>query len=74
MLKIAADHIENVVTICNDGMKDNVIQVKALIDVSEASMSKHISCNDPFKAKTVKHQVNTKTEYSKILSDIERLN
>ena len=55
-------------------MKDNVLKVMGMIDGLEALMTKHISNTDSFKAKTVKHQVNTKTEYSKILSDIERLN
>ena len=27
LLKIAAVYVENVVTICNDGMKDNVLEV-----------------------------------------------
>ena len=31
LLKIAADHVENLVTICNDGMKDNIHKVMGMI-------------------------------------------
>ena len=43
LLKIAADHVGNVVKICHDDMNDNVLQVKRMIDSLEASMSKHLS-------------------------------
>ena len=40
-----------------------------MIDSLQATMTKHISNTDSFK-----HQVKTKTEYSRILSDIKILN
>ena len=40
LLKIVAEHVENVVTICDDSMKDNVLKVMGMIKGLEASMSK----------------------------------
>ena len=88
LLKASGDHIENVAKMCYEGMKDNSLKmmesIKDLVESKkdlvesikdlEATLSKHVNNTNSFKENTVKHQVKTRTENSKILSDIERLN
>ena len=70
LLKIATDQAAKTA----EKSSDNVRGAIQMIDLLQASMSNHTSNTNSFKANIVKHQVNTKTELAKVLSEVESLN